>query len=75
MPTDVRIISFTGETATGRTIMERDAPVTTTMEIATDDRAIAIAAAWWYIQQKKRGSLGKRLEDTPGGWWNNPSNN
>jgi Na+-transporting methylmalonyl-CoA/oxaloacetate decarboxylase gamma subunit len=56
-----------------RTIMERDAPITTTMEIATDDRAIAIAAAWWYIQQKNRGSLGKRLEDTPGGWWNSPS--
>jgi Na+-transporting methylmalonyl-CoA/oxaloacetate decarboxylase gamma subunit len=34
-----------------------------------DEYAIAIAAAWWYLQRKKGAGLGKRLENIPGKWW------
>lgn len=33
-----------------------------------EQRAVAIAAAWWYLNQKRAGSLGKLLERPPGRW-------
>ena len=34
--------------------------------------AVAIAAAWWYLHNKKASSLGQVLEQPPG-QWRNPS--
>lgn len=30
--------------------------------------AVAIAAAWWYLRNKKASSLGQVLEQPPGNW-------
>ena len=38
-----------------------------------EQRAVAIAAAWWYLKHKRAGSLGKLLERPPGKWRGNPA--
>ncbi len=35
-------------------------------------QAVAIAAAWWYLRNKKNDSLGQILEQPPGHWRNPP---
>lgn len=37
--------------------------------ILKHNRAVAIAAAAWYLQQKKARHLGKRLLEPRGEWW------
>ncbi|MBG7610195.1 MAG: hypothetical protein IZT55_04935 [Anaerolineae bacterium] len=42
----------------------------TRTDIDLDSRAAAIAAAWWYLHNKKADSLGTILEQPPGQWRN-----
>ena len=49
-----------------------DAAEESNSEVDPVKDTVAIAAAWWYLRNKKASSLGQVLEQPPG-HWRNPS--
>jgi Na+-transporting methylmalonyl-CoA/oxaloacetate decarboxylase gamma subunit len=45
-----------------------DAAEESNPEVDPVKSAVAIAAAWWYLRNKKASSLGQVLEQPPGNW-------
>lgn len=43
-----------------------------TADVDSVGQTVAMAAAWWYLRNKKPYSLGKILEQPPGRWRNPP---